>query len=141
MSREVQVRTSRSKDCRRSVRREMQQGLQYEGKCKSSKQSFHFAVSADFARDFLTMPQVLRAMAEAPGSSLRFYRSERKLSRFYKRELKQIPRKKLKAFILAMRTPAEVEAKVKELYTRPRSFLLECPSSHRVACPGRRQAA
>ena len=86
-------------------------------------------------------PQVLRAMAEAPGSSLRIYRSERKLSRFYKRELKQNPRKKLKAFILAMRTPAEVEAKVKELYTRPRSFLLDSPSSHRVACPGRRQAA
>ena len=57
-------------------------GLQYEEKYKSSKQSFHVAVSADFAVDFPTMPQVPRAIAEAPGSCLSFYRSERKLGRF-----------------------------------------------------------
>ena len=66
----------------RDFQEELPKGVQYEEKFKSSKHSFHVAVSAELAVDLPTMPQVLRAIAEAPGSCLSFYRSERKLGRF-----------------------------------------------------------
>ena len=123
----------------RDFQEELPKGLQYEEKYKSSKQSFHIAVSAELAEDLPTMPQVLRAIAEAPGSCLSFYRSERKLGRFYKRELKKNPKAKPKAFVFFKRTPSGADAppkELQELYIRPRSFLLQCPASHRVVCPG-----
>ena len=120
----------------RDFQEELPKGLQYEEKYKSSKQSFHVAVSAELAEGFPTIPQVLRALAEAPGSCLSFYRSERKLVRFYKRALEEKPRAKPKAFILAQRTPAGADALTKELSISPRSFLLQCPASHRAVWPG-----
>jgi len=63
---------------------ESPRGITYREKCKSSNHSFHVAVSAALADEFPTLPQVLRAVALAPGSCFKFYVSEHKLCKFFK---------------------------------------------------------
>ena len=60
-------------------------GIMYTEKCTSAKESFHVAVSAALAAELPTLPELLRALAVAPGSCFKFYVSERKLCKFSKR--------------------------------------------------------
>ena len=60
-------------------------GIAYTEKYKSSKQSFHVAVSAALATELPTLPQLLRGIAQAAGSCLHFYLSEKKCASFSKR--------------------------------------------------------
>ena len=47
--------------------------VMYTGSYKSSKQSFHVAVSAKLAEECPTIPQILRAIAQSPGSYFKFH--------------------------------------------------------------------
>jgi len=117
-------------------------GLQYRAKYKISKNIFHMAVSAAIAREFPTLPQLLKAIAEAPGSGFKFYASTSALCKFCAKQIKKkTPAIKRQAFVLAhMDAQDAVDDKHKALSTQlsvtPRGFLLKCPGSQRAACPG-----
>ena len=110
----------------------------YTEKYKSSKQSFHVAVSAALAVEFPTLPQLLRAIAQAPGSCFRFYLSERRLCKFFKKAVKEAPRIQQRTFVLAKQGDSATvkKKKYKALYINPRSFLLRFDASARAVCPG-----
>ena len=56
--------------------------ISHTGLYRESTTMFHMAVSASLALEMPTLPQLLRCIAQAPGSCLRFYLSERKLHKF-----------------------------------------------------------
>jgi len=61
-------------------------GIMYTESYRSSKQSFHVAVSAKLADELPTLPQLLRAIALTPGSCFNFYLSEHELCKFFKQK-------------------------------------------------------
>ena len=117
-------------------------GITYKEKCKSSKQHFHVAVSASLATELPTLPQLLRGIAQAAGSCLHFYLSEKKLRKFLKHITKQKGdvfrgRVLLTTCVLAKRGEAEnQDKKVRALYITPRDFLLRHEGSVGGVCPG-----
>ena len=113
----------------------------YPEKYKSSKESFHVAVSAALAAELPTLPELLRAIAVAPGSCFKFYVSERKLCKFFRKAVKTTPRFQQRiqqrTCVLAKQGDrATVKKEYKELYINPRSFLLRFAASERAVCPG-----
>ena len=116
---------------------ESPRGIMYTEKYKSSKQSFHVAVSAKLADELPTLPQLLRAIALAPGSSFKLYLCERKLCRFFKKTVKTTPRIGQRTFVLAKQGDGDtVKKEFRGLYISPRSFLLRFQASERAVCPG-----
>ena len=112
-------------------------GIRYTEKYKSAKQSFHVAVSASLANEMPTLQPLLRAIAQAPGSCFNVYGSERQLCKFFKKTMKTTPSIRKRSFVLAKpRDRDTVDAKYKELYVSPRSFLLNFDASERAVCPG-----
>lgn len=112
-------------------------GIMYTEKYKSSKNSFHVAVSAGVSDELPTLPQLLRAIAQAPGSCFKFYLSEHKLVKFFKKTVKTAPRIKTRTFVLAKQAErAAIQGKYMELYITPRSFLLKFNASQHALCPG-----
>ncbi len=112
-------------------------GIMYTEKYKTSKMSFHVAVSAALAVELPTLPQLLRAIAMAPGSCFMFYLSERKLCKFFKKTVKKTPRMQKSIFVLSKTEDRHaVHKKYRELYIGPRSFLLKFDASARAVCPG-----
>ena len=114
-------------------------GIMYKEKLKSSQHCFHVAVSAPLADEMPTLPQLLRAIAVAPGSSFKFYLSERKLCKFVGKQGDREAVKKFarKAFVLCKQGDREaVNKKYREMYINPRSFLLRFDASERAICPG-----
>jgi len=112
-------------------------GIMYTEKYKSSTQSFHVAVSAKLAEELPTLPQLLRDIAQAPGSCFKFYLSERKLCKFFKKTVKKTPRIQQRIGILAKKGDQDtVDKKYQGLYMGPRSFLLKFDASERAVCPG-----
>jgi hypothetical protein len=112
-------------------------GIMYTQKYKSSKQSLHVAVSAALEHEMPTLPLLLTAIALAPGSCVKFYRSERKLCKFFKKTVKKTPRIGQKTCVLSKQGDRQtVGKKYRALYINPRSFLLRCNASERAVCPG-----
>ena len=95
------------------------------------------AVSASLGHDMPTLPQLLKAVAQAPGSCFRFYMSERELHKFFKTAQKKSPLIKRRTCVLAKKgDEVHVKKKYKELYTNPRSFLMRFGASAHASCPG-----
>ena len=114
--------------------------VMYTGSYKSSKQSFHVAVSAKLAEECPTIPQILRAIAQSPGSCFKFCMSERKLCKFFKKTVRTTPRIQQNTFVLSPKTDLEAaDKKYRSRYITPRSFLLKFPASERALCPGSRK--
>jgi len=67
-------------------------GITYKEHYKSAKSNWHLAVSAAVAVEFPSLPLLLRTIAIAPGSCCVFYRSEKKLCKFFKKAVKTTPR-------------------------------------------------
>ena len=112
-------------------------GVTYAENYKSSKASFHVAVSASLGHDMPTLPQLLKAVAQAPGSCVRFYMSERELHKFFKKAEKKSPLIKRRTCVLAKKgDEVHVKKKYKQLYINPRSFLMRFDASAHVSCPG-----
>ena len=111
-------------------------GIMYTESYRSSKQSFHVAVSAKLADELPTLPQLLRAIALTPGSCFHFYLSERKLCKFFKKIVKTRPRIQQRTFVLARKGDCDTVKKAyRGLYISPRSFLLKFDASERAVCP------
>jgi hypothetical protein len=116
---------------------ESPRGIMYTEKYKTSKMSFHVAVTGALADELPTLPQLLRAIARAPGSCFKFYLSERKLCKFFKKTVKTAPRIQQRTFVLSKKEDRHtVQKKYRELYINPRSFLLRFDASERAVCPG-----
>lgn len=112
-------------------------GVMYTPSYKSSTKTFHVAVSAQLGDVCPTFPQLFRAIAQSPGSCFRFYLSEHKLCKFFKKTVKTKPRIQDSTFVLAQKTEIEkVEKKYKALYVTAPGFLLRFPASSRAFCPG-----
>ena len=116
---------------------EFPRGIMYTEKYKRSRQSFHVAVSASLANELPTLPPLLKAIAQAPGSCFNVYGSERELCKFLKKAEKTAPRMRQRTFVLAKpRDRDAADAKYQELYITPQSFLLKFDASARAVCPG-----
>ena len=109
----------------------------YTEKYKSSKDTFHVAVSASLGHDMPALPQLLRAVAEAQGSCFKLYLSERELQNIFKKVANKSQLVKRRTCALAKKGDAiHVAKKYKELYINPRSFLMRLDASARAVCPG-----
>ena len=116
---------------------ETPRGITYKEKYKNPRQNFHVAVSAALAVDFPTVPQLLRSIALAPGSCFQCRLSERKLCKLSKKTVKTAPRMRQNICVLCKRGDRDAaDAKYRELYITPRSFLLKFHASGRAVCPG-----
>ena len=112
-------------------------GIAYKGNFKNPKHSFHVAASAALAGELPTLPQVLRSIAQAPGSCFKFYLSERKLCKFFKKTAKTTPQIGQRIFIICKPGDSDsAELQYRTLYISPRSFLLKFAASERALCPG-----
>jgi hypothetical protein len=117
-------------------------GIMYTETYKDPNRSFHVAVSAALAGEMPTLPQLLRAVAMAPGSCFKYYLSERKLCKFFKKTKKTATphqQRKLQqsTCVLCKRGDTDdVEKKYRELYISPRSFLLRFHGSESAVLPG-----
>ena len=63
-------------------------GITYSASYADPTTAFHLAVSAELAREFPTLPGLLRCIAQAPGSRLSYYLSNRRLQKFFKEKTK-----------------------------------------------------
>ena len=110
-------------------------GLLYTENYKSPKQSFHLAVTQQLARESPTLPQLLRKIAQSPGSRFTFYLSEKKLHRFFRSTVKATPNAKAvkTTFVLAVKIEiGAVKKAPRGRYIPLRAFLLEFSSSERA---------
>ena len=86
-------------------------------------QKWHIAVSAAVAAEFPTLPQLLQTIANARGSVCVFYRSEKKLRKFFKKAVKTTPQILKRTCVLSKPADrAAVQKEVKDLYITPRGF-------------------
>ncbi len=131
-------------------------GIMYEEKYRSSKKSFHVAISPALAKELPSLPEILRAISTAPGSCFKFYLSPIKLRKFSKARKAQAkakakaqakdkakakgkaaPQMQPTAFVLSKQADLDsVEKKYKDLYILPRKFILMFDASERAICPG-----
>ena len=114
-------------------------GITYKEVYKSSKQKWHVAVSASVAKDFPTLPVVLRAIACAPGSCCKFFVSDTELCKFFKEALRKTSRTRLLQRTCVLAGPADREAvdkKYRGLYISQRAFLLKFQAADGGVCPG-----
>ena len=117
-------------------------GVTYKEKCKASPKSLQVAVSAAVEQAFPTLPVLLRHIAEAPGSCLSLYLSEKKLCRYVSTAIKdksEVVKKRIfqRACILSMpEDKAAVQPKYRDLYIHPRSFILRIDAKVDCICPG-----
>ena len=128
-------------------------GIMYCEKYKGPS-TYHVAVSPALAEKFPTIQQLLLAIAQAPGSCFKFYKSERKLLKFFDKTVKTTKRLHQRTFVLATSSvrsqvltltqtkknqPAQ-DKTVKEahraLYIDPQSFAEKFHDSERALCPG-----
>ena len=75
-------------------------GIMYCEKYKGPS-TYHVAVSPALAEKFPTIQQLLLAIAQAPGSCFKFYKSERKLLKFFDKTVKTTKRLHQRTFVLA----------------------------------------
>ena len=117
------------------------QGIMYREMYKRSKQSFHVAVSDALAVELPTLPQLLRAISQAPASCCELYQSERQLYKFFKKTVKKKPLIQKRIFVLSKLDDALIaEQKYRVLHFTPRSFLLNFNASVCGVCPTKAEA-
>ena len=115
---------------------ESRRGIMYAEKYKSSKDSFHVAVSASLDVELPTLSPLLKAIDQAPGSCFKLYLSERKLCRFFKKTVRTTPRILKRVFVLATQAARHnAEQEYREFYMSPQSFLLKFNATERAVCP------
>jgi hypothetical protein len=108
---------------------------------KRSKQSFHVAVSDALAVELPTLPQLLRAISQAPASCCELYQSERKLYKLFKKTVKKKPLIQKRIFVLSKLDDALIaDQKYRVLHFTPRSFLLKFNASVCGVCPTKAEA-
>ena len=73
-------------------------GIQYAEKYRNTKQIFHVAVSAGAADLWPTLLLILDAIAQAPGSSFKYYYAARKLCKQIKKRVETAPSLKQMSF-------------------------------------------
>ncbi len=111
-------------------------GIKYIEKYKSSKSNFHVAVSAAIADELPSLPQLLRAISQVPGSCFHFYVSAQKLCKFCQKAVKTTPRILKRVYALATQAARHnVEQEYRGLYMSPQSFLLKFNATERAVCP------
>lgn len=114
-------------------------GVMHQERYKASKQTYHVAVSARLAEDFPTVPQVLEAIARAPGSCFQYYRSTRSVCKFFKKAVKKAPKIGKRTLVLAHKheiNSSTVDKKYLALYHTPHTFLQKFHVAARALCPG-----
>jgi len=119
-------------------------GIMHQETCKIPKQTYHVAVSQSLADEFPTVPHVLEAVAQAPGNCFRYYRSTRRLCKFFKKTVKTAPRVGQKTFVLAQKKEInngtegglKINKKYLALYHTLQSFEHKFHASSRALCPG-----
>ena len=67
------------------ARQDSPKGIQYTEKLRSSKESYHVAVTAALQADLPTLPFILRALAEGPSSCVIYYMQPKKVCKFFKK--------------------------------------------------------
>ena len=88
------------------------------------------------------MPGLMRGIAQAPGSRLRFYLSEKKMHKFFKKSTKnkgnRITWRVLQTTCVLTKVgeAAKEPEKVRALYITPREFLLRRQGALDGVCPG-----
>ena len=116
-------------------------GIQYSEKLRGSTKSYHVAVTDALKEDLPTLPHVLRALALAPSGCVVYYKSPKKLWKFYKNHAKATPRLVQRACVLCRAgEEAGVDKKVKQLYNSPRNWVLRFDASVQALCPGTKAA-
>ena len=117
-------------------------GVTYVESFRDARRDFRIAVSADLAAENPTLPPLVRGIAQAPGSRVRFYQSERKLHKYFKRQTKDKGNRhrwrvlQATAVLTMPGHAARENAKVRALYITPREFLLRQAGSLSDLCPG-----
>jgi len=112
-------------------------GIKYTEKYRNPKHSFHLAVSASLAKARPTLPDLFRAIAQAPGSSFKFYLSERTLDKYVKKTANTTPGIRQRSFVLCEEGDREAaKERCKEGCISPQSFLLRFEASESEVCPG-----
>ena len=116
-------------------------GIQYSEKLRGSTKSYHVAVTDALKEDLPTVPHVLRALSLAPNGCVVYYKSPKKLCKFYKGHAKAHPRLVQRACVLCRAgEEAGVDKKVKQLYNSPRNWVLRFDASVQALCPGTKAA-
>ena len=88
------------------------------------------------------MPGLLRAIAQAPGSRLQFYLSEKKLQKYFRKSTKnegnRVKWRVLQSTCVLTKVghAAQEPKKLRALYITPRDFLLRLEGALDVGCPG-----
>ena len=114
-------------------------GIKYTEKYRNPKHSFHLAVSASLAKARPTLPDLFRAITQAPGSSFKFYLSERTLDKYVKKTAKTTPGIRQRSFVLCKKGDREAVTDAKKAASArisPQSFLLRFEASESAVCPG-----
>ena len=88
--------------------------MKYTEKYRNPKHSFHVAVSASLAKAKPALPELIRAIAQAPGSSFLFYLCERKLDKLVHKKAKTTPTIRQRAFALCKKGNREVVVDAKK---------------------------
>ena len=117
-------------------------GITYSASYSDPATAFHLAVSADLAQEFPTLPGLLRCIAQAPGSRLCYYLSERKLQKFFKKKTRNKGSKatcrlsQTVSVLAQVSQAAQQPKKLRALYITPRQFLLRLEGKTGHGCPG-----
>ncbi len=93
------------------------------------------AVTEALAEDLPTLPRVLRALAQTPSGCVIYYKSPKKLCKFFKRQAN--PRLAQRTCVLCRSgEEAGVDRAVKQLYNSPRNWVLRFDATVAALCPG-----
>jgi len=85
------------------------------------------------------LPELFKAIAQAPGSSFRFYFSEHKLDKCVRKTAKTTPGIRQRAVVLCKKGDREAVTDAKKAASArisPQSFLLRFEASESAVCPG-----
>ena len=95
------------------------------------------AVTAALQEDLPTLPHVLRALAQAPSGCVIYYKTPKKLCKFFKKHAKATARLVQRACVLCRSgEEADVDKAVQQLYNSPRNWVLRFDASVEALCPG-----
>ena len=110
---------------------------------KSSKIKFHVAVSTALAKDFPTLPSLLRSIAALPSSCLNFYQTEKRLCKVLKRSTRgQSEGARMKTFQRAriLSKPIEWEDAEKSTKSCTYTRAVLCCAGSKPSAPAARSA-